>query len=70
MLERKFFSRDLGKRIGKAEEVRHNSDYDEFYLVTKEESIKQVETAELLLTEIEKYLKEKKIEKNTKTEDD
>ena len=60
------FSRELGKRIGKAEEVRHNSDYDEFYLVTKEESIKQVETAEILLIEVEKYLKEKKEERNTK----
>lgn len=56
------FPRTLGKRIGKAEEVRHNSDYDEFYLVTKEESIKQVETAELLFVEVEKYLAKKKKE--------
>ena len=34
--------------------------YDEFYLVTKEESIQQVQTAELLLEEIEKYLDTKK----------
>ncbi len=54
------FSQELGRRIGKAEEVRHNSDYDEFYLVTKEESIQQVQTAELLLEEIEKYLDTKK----------
>ena len=40
--------------------MRHNSDYDEFYLVTKEESIQQVQTAELLLEEIEKYLDTKK----------
>lgn len=65
------FSRELGKRIGKAEEVRHNSDYDEFYLVTKEESKKQVETAELLIAEIEKYLERKKqelVEKSTEEE--
>ena len=54
------FSQELGRRIGKAEAVRHNSDYDEFYLVTKEESIQQVQTAELLLEEIEKYLDTKK----------
>lgn len=51
------FPRELGKRIGKAEEVRHNSDYDDFYLVTKAETIKQVETAEILLNTVEKYIK-------------
>ena len=54
------FSREIGKRIGKAEEVRHNSDYDEFYLVTKAECIRQIETAEILLKETEKYIKQKK----------
>lgn len=50
------FSRELGKRIGKAEEVRHNSDYDDFYIVTKMETIQQVETAEMLLNAVEKYI--------------
>lgn len=54
------FSRDIGKRIGKAEEVRHSSDYDEFYLVTKAECVRQIETAEILLKETEKYIKQKK----------
>lgn len=54
------FSRELGKRIGKAETVRHNSDYDEFYLVTKEESINQVQTAEMLYEAVEEYLLKKK----------
>jgi uncharacterized protein (UPF0332 family) len=53
------FSRELGRRIGNAEEVRHNSDYDDFYLVTKEESALQVETAELLLKEVELYIEKK-----------
>ena len=43
--------------------MRHNSDYDEFYLVTKEESIQQVETAEIVLEELKKYLEMKKAEK-------
>lgn len=51
------FSRDLGKRIGKAEEVRHNSDYDDFYLVSKEETMQQIESAEMLLEAVEDFLK-------------
>ncbi len=62
-IKTEIFSRGLGRRIGKAEEVRHNSDYDEFYLVTKEESIQQVETAEIVLEELKKYLEMKKAEK-------
>lgn len=53
------FSRELGHRISKAEIVRHNSDYNEFYLVTKEETIQQIETAEILLYAVEKYLEQK-----------
>lgn len=54
------FSRQLGKRISQAEEVRHASDYDEFYLVSKEETETQIETARMLLTLVEAYLEEKK----------
>lgn len=50
------FSKELGRRISKAEIIRHESDYNEFYLVTKEETLQQVETAELLLQAVEKYL--------------
>ena len=31
------FPRTLGRQISRAEEVRHASDYDEFYIVAKEE---------------------------------
>lgn len=54
------FSRELGKRIGKAEEVRHNSDYDDFYVVTKTETVQQLETAEMLLNAVKEYVKNKK----------
>ena len=50
------FSRELGRRIGKAEAVRHNSDYDDFYIVTKEETIQQIETAEILIKAVEEYI--------------
>ncbi len=53
------FSRALGHRIAIAEEVRHNSDYDEFYIVSKEETLKQIETAKELISEVELYLERK-----------
>lgn len=50
------FTRTLGHRIAIAEEVRHNSDYDEFYIVSREETEKQIQTAMELIDEVEKYL--------------
>lgn len=48
-IKTEIFPRELGRRISKAEIVRHDSDYNEFYLVTKDETKEQVETAQLLL---------------------
>lgn len=58
MLLDECFSQELGCRISKAEIVRHDSDYNEFYLVMKDETIQQVETAEILLQAVEEYLKQ------------
>ena len=30
------FSREIGRKIGQAEEIRHASDYDDFYIASKE----------------------------------
>ena len=49
------FPRKLGKRIVESEEIRHASDYDDFYLAFKEETLKQIETAEELLMTIKEY---------------
>lgn len=43
------FPRSMGRKIAKAEEIRHASDYDDFYLATKEEAKTQIETAEEFL---------------------
>lgn len=53
------FPRQLGRRIAEAEEIRHASDYDDFYLATKEEAEDQIKTAEELIERIEKYCKER-----------
>lgn len=43
------FPRELGRRISVAQEIRHASDYDEFYLVTKGETKAQIESAKELI---------------------
>lgn len=63
-IKEEIFPRILGHRISIAEEVRHNSDYDEFYIVSKEETLKQIETAKELIKEVEMFLDEIKYEKN------
>lgn len=39
------FPRELGRKIVKAEEIRHASDYDTFYIASKEVTAQQIETA-------------------------
>lgn len=50
------FPRELGRKIVKAEEIRHASDYDTFYIASKEITSQQIETAARILELAEKYL--------------
>lgn len=52
------FSRELGKKIGNLKQIREDSDYDDFYIASKEETEEQVKTAELVLQSVKEYLKE------------
>ena len=52
------FPGTLGRRIAEAEEIRHASDYDDFYIATKEEAEEQIITADELIRLIEIYCKE------------
>lgn len=56
------FPRTLGRRIAEAEEIRHASDYDDFYIATKDEAEEQIKTAEELIDQIEQYVKKKLLE--------
>lgn len=51
------FPREVGKKISRAEEIRHASDYDDFYIATREKSKEQIETAEELIKMVEEYCK-------------
>lgn len=51
------FPRELGRKIVKAEEIRHASDYDAFYIASREVTGQQIKTAERLLELASEYLK-------------
>lgn len=49
------FPREIGRKIAEAEEIRHVSDYDDFYIASCEESQRQVAVAEKFLQMAEQY---------------
>ena len=49
------FPREMGRKINEAEEIRHSSDYDDFYIASKEESERQVSVAAEFITLVEQY---------------
>ena len=57
-ISKKIFSRELGKRVNEARFFREKSDYVDFYIVTKDECQTQIESAKLILENVEKYIKE------------
>ncbi len=55
------FSTELGKRISKASYIREKSDYVDFYIVSKEDTREQIETAKTVIDSISKYIMDKEI---------
>ena len=49
------FPREMGRKISEAEEIRHASDYDDFYIASREESERQVAVADEFILLAEKY---------------
>ena len=49
------FPREMGRKIGQAEEIRHASDYDDFYIASKE---RQISVADEFIILAEKYCME------------
>ena len=49
------FPKTFGRRIARAEEIRHASDYDDFYIATKEKAEEQILTAKELIEQIDAY---------------
>ena len=60
------FPRDIGRKISRLEIIRHKSDYDTFYIASKEDASEQVSVAEEVIDLVRKYLLENS--KNFKSE--
>lgn len=52
------FPSEIGRKIHELEEIRHESDYSDFFIASKEDTVEQVKTAQELLTLVEKYIQE------------
>ena len=52
------FTSDDYQKIAKAEQIRNASDYDDFYISSKEETREQDELAETFVNKVRKYLME------------
>ena len=51
------FPKEISKKISRAQEIRHASDYDDFYIISVEDAKEQLETAREVVDLVENYLK-------------
>ncbi len=50
------FTAEDYQKMARAEQIRNASDYDDFYVASKEEARQQVESANYIVTKIEAYI--------------
>ncbi len=53
------FDTELSDIIKEAFDVRSDSDYDDYYMISKEEVLEQIENAEIFYQKVSGYLKQK-----------
>ena len=53
------FPKNIGRKISRLEIIRHKSDYDNFYIASKEEAMEQIEAADEIVRLVSEYLKNK-----------
>ena len=53
------FPREIGRKISKAEEIRHASDYDDFYIASKSEADNLISIANEFIKLVEIYVDER-----------
>ncbi len=57
-IKTQIFDYDMSRIIGDQFDARSHSDYDDFYVISKDFAVNQVEEAETAVGKIEKYLTE------------
>ena len=58
-VHKEIFPRDIGRKISRLEVIRHKSDYDTFYIASKEDAVEQINVAEEVVKLVKNYLLEK-----------
>lgn len=58
-IKNEIFPREIGRKIGEAEEIRHASDYDDFYIASMEETERQISSAGEFICLVEAYCRER-----------
>ena len=53
------FPRNLGHKIAEASTIREDSDYDDDFVVDRDKTLEQIETARDMIELVEKYIDEK-----------
>lgn len=53
------FPREMGRKISELEEIRHASDYNDFYIASKDEVNEAIDTATEFVGMVEKYCMER-----------
>ena len=51
------FQREIGRRLGILKQLREKSDYDDFFIASKEEAQKQFDNAESIVAAIIEYMR-------------
>ena len=64
-IKTKIFDSKFSNIIFNAFEIRNESDYEDFYVLSKEDAEKQIENAKEFIDEIEKYINLQKIKNNS-----
>lgn len=54
---KEIFPREIGRKLGALQKVREKSDYDDFYIASREKAEEQFQTAELVIAAVKEYLK-------------
>ena len=57
-LKTEIIDRGLAKTIKESSYLREKSDYDDFYIVSKDESEKQLEKAKAFVNAVQEYMKQ------------
>lgn len=50
------YEREMGKRIGRLKTMREECDYDDFYVIERDEVLEQLRTAEIVIGAVKHYM--------------